>query len=357
MNRPDPGSTIDAVDVHSHIMPLSYLKLGMAQPDRYGVSIDRREAGYVMTTKFWSLGRYIEYGPFSDDHFEWEARLRHMDATGVRTQVLSATQSLAYYWAPVDVALDVCRLCNDAMAEAAAQHPGRFYGLASLPMQDIDSALKELDRAIGQLRLSGVQLLTNVNGENIFSRRFLPILQRIHDLEVPIFIHPYGCLNDERMSEGFLANVVGFPSELALTGAGFILTGMLDELPRLKIILAHGGGSFLYLLGRITRGYEVVESLRKQLKKPPREYLHNFHIDTALHDEQALRYAADTIGANRVLFGTDWPFWMQDPEMAGRLNKVSGLTPADVALIRHRNADDLFAFGSTPEPGISRANP
>jgi aminocarboxymuconate-semialdehyde decarboxylase len=240
------------------------------------------------------------------------------------------------------VALDVCRLCNDEMASAAALHPGRFHGLASLPMQDTSAALEELDRAINTLGLVGVQLLTNVNGINIFDRRFYPVLERIHELSVPIFIHPYGCLNEDRMSEGFLANVVGFPSELAVTGAGFILNGLLDDLPDLKILLGHGGGSFLYLLGRISRGYEAVAALREKLRKAPRDYLSNFHVDTVLHDEQALRYAEQTIGSDRICFGTDWPFWMQDPDMPARLERVPGLSADDWARIRYANAARLF---------------
>lgn len=328
------------VDTHTHFMPFQFLERAGRDPDKYFVDVRKAEDGYYLKTRFWSLSKFMEYGPFQEMHYDWDTRVAYMDEYGITTQVLTTVQSLNYFWAEQELAAEVAALANDAMAEAIDAYPGRFSGLASVPIQHVDAAIGELQRAVKDLGLRGVQLLSNVNGESLDEERFRPFFQEVERLDVPVFIHPYGTLNEERLSRNFLVNVVGWPSEQAVAMGGLILSGVLDEFPGLRFHLAHGGGTFLFVVGRIAKGVQVMDDL--QLQRDVREYLNQIWVDTILHDDAAIRYAIETVGPDHVMFGTDWPFWMQDLKMIERLQAIDGVDDETRKRIFGTNAQALY---------------
>jgi aminocarboxymuconate-semialdehyde decarboxylase len=332
----------EVIDTHTHFLPETFLRKAQADPDRYHVDVTERSDGYYLKTRFWSLSRFMEYGPFRKEHYDWDARVAYMDQAGISCQVVSTVQSLNYAWAPTELALEVAQIANDEMARAAALYPGRFQGIASVPMQDAATAVEEMKRATNELGLRGVQLLSNVNGTNLDDAELEPLFDYLDENALPIFIHPYGDLNPERFRKKFLVNIVGWPTELALAISGLILDGLLDRHPRIRFHLGHGGGTFLFVIGRMRRALNAVEDLHGVLEHDVEDYLSHIYVDTLLHDSRAIRYALEVLGPNRVILGTDWPFWMQDPKMLERMNSIEGVEKSTLDRVLNWNAVELY---------------
>jgi aminocarboxymuconate-semialdehyde decarboxylase len=319
------------IDTHTHHIPKSFLDGAIANPDRYKARVTDMGGGlFEMRPEFWTSARFTSVYHLEPTYYDWGARVRHMDEQGIDVAVVSINQAINYAWAAPELAREIAAAANDDLAIGSNEFPGRIYGIAQVPLQDPVGAVVEVTRAIEDLGLKGVQLLSNVEGRNLDQVGFDPLFERIEELGVPIFLHPYGVLNDERMNDYYLANVVGFPAEQAMAAAALIFGGVLDRYPGLRILLAHGGGAFPYILGRIERGMEVLSD-QMATKRNLREYLDRFYVDTLIHDDASLGYLFDTLGHDHVVLGTDWPYWMMDPDMFARLERVASQRGIDGA--------------------------
>lgn len=335
------------VDTHTHHMPKVFLERAIAEPDRYRARVvDKGDGVFEMRPEFWTSARFTSVYRFEPTYYDWAARVGHMDEQGIDAALVSIGQATNYGWAPLDLAVEVARFSNDDLARGSAEFPGRIYGIAQVPLQDPAASVAEVTRAVEELGLKGVQLLSSIEGRNLDQVGFDPLYERIEELDVPIFLHPYGVLNDERMSPYYLANVVGFPAEQAMAASALIFGGVFDRYPGLRVLLAHGGGSFPYVLGRIERGKEVLAD-QMATDRPVRDYLDRFYFDTLIHDDRALDYLFDTVGSDRVVLGTDWPYWMLDTEMFPRVERV--MAKKDIGGLHELGATaaDLFGVSDT----------
>jgi aminocarboxymuconate-semialdehyde decarboxylase len=199
---------------------------------------------------------------------------------------------------------------NDGMAELARAHPDRFLPLATLPLQDATRAAGELDRAITRLGLRGACICTHVNGVDLDDPRVAPVFEMAERLGVPLFLHPQTAGDVTRLKDYHLWNLIGFPMETATAAARLILAGVFERFPALMVVLAHGGGFLPYQLGRLDHGYRVRPTLQERLPKLPSAYLGNIYCDSLVHNDAALRYLLDRIGADHVVLGSDYPFDM-----------------------------------------------
>lgn len=336
------------IDTHTHHMPRTFLERAMAEPERYRANVVDQGGGlFEMRPEFWTSARFTAVYRFEPIYYDWAARVRHMDEHGIDAAVVSIGQATNYAWAPADLAREVAAFSNDDLARGSAEFPGRIYGIAQVPLQDPAGAVAEATRAVQELGLKGVQLLSSVEGRNLDQIGFDPVFARIEELGVPIFLHPYGLLNESRMSAYYLANVVGFPAEQAMAAASLIFGGVLDRYPGLRVLLAHGGGAFPYILGRIARGTEVLPD-QMRTDHPVRDYLDRFYVDTLIHDDAALGYLFDTIGPDHIVLGTDWPYWMMDPDMFPRLDRVAAARGIDGATVLGTVAARLFDLPTQP---------
>jgi aminocarboxymuconate-semialdehyde decarboxylase len=277
-----------------------------------------------------------------------------MDSQGIRSAIVSANQALNYAWAPLDVAIEVVQMINDDLAEGSSRYPDRITGIASVPLQDAHAAVIEATRAIEELGLRGIQVLSSIEGINLVDSGLESLFEYVARHQVPLFVHPYGALNHDRMTRHFLVNVIGFPSEQAMAAAGLVFEGVLDRHPDLRVFLGHGGGVFPYVLGRIERGMKAFPELMRA-DRPLRSYLDHFYFDTLVHDDRALAYLIETVGIERVVLGTDWPYWMQDPDVLSRVDRVLTAAGLDSGVLGD-NADRLFAAsrGDSTGPGSRR---
>jgi aminocarboxymuconate-semialdehyde decarboxylase len=247
-------------------------------------------------------------GPITAHYHNLELRLKAMDSEGVAMHALSLMPPMVY-WADGALGVRLARLVNNAMAEATRAHPDRFAALATLPLQDPEAAVTEVERAISELHCRGIYLGTNVRGKELTDPSFLPVFERISALRVPIFLHPLNVIGSQRLTSYYLHNLLGNPFDTAVAAANLIFSGLLDRFPKLDICLPHAGGAFPYLIGRLNHGWKVREECRA-LKKPPASYLRRFTYDTISHAPEALRYLIDLVGVDRVMLGSDYCFDM-----------------------------------------------
>jgi len=213
------------------------------------------------------------------------------------------------YWAKPRDGLDLARFLNDDLARVVAERPRRFVGLGTLPLQDPELAIGELERCVNDLGFPGVQIGTNVNSWNLDRPELFPVFARARELGAAIFVHPWEMLGRDRMPDYWLPWLVGMPAETTVAICSMIFGGVFERLPDLRVAFAHGGGSFPGTLGRIEHGFNVRPDL-VAVANPvnPRDYLGRFFVDSLVHDADALRYLMRLVGAGRIALGSDYPF-------------------------------------------------
>jgi aminocarboxymuconate-semialdehyde decarboxylase len=249
-----------------------------------------------------------------------EARFRIMDKYPDLVHVLTVSSPPLEVIAGPKEAVELARLANDEVAELVTKYPDRFVaGTALLPMNDIDAALEETDRAINELRFRGVQIFSNINGKPLDSPEFMPLYERMAHYNLPIWIHPrrepaFADYQTENRSRYAIFSVFGWPYETTVAMARLVFSGVLEKYPELKFITHHAGAMVPYLAQRIVGAYDFDESrvkvkFMRSLRQPPIEYFRMFYNDTALYgNTPALMCAHAFFGAERLLFGTDMPY-------------------------------------------------
>ncbi len=240
-----------------------------------------------------------------------EQRLADMDSLGVDMHVVSPYVGFYNYELPAEVARATAQAINDEIADMVRTRPQRFAGLGTLPMQDVKAAVAELERCMVKLGLKGVEINDHVNGRTLEEPEFRPFWKAAEQMGALVFFHQAGeTLVTSRSARYHLPNTIGNLVDRAVTFATLVFGGVMDDFPGLKICLGHGGGYTCYGIGRMDHGWQVRSEARVHITQPPSSYLGRFYYDCIVYTEPALRYLIDTVGADRVVFGTDWPYDM-----------------------------------------------
>ncbi|MDP6661507.1 MAG: amidohydrolase family protein [Candidatus Thalassarchaeaceae archaeon] len=292
------------IDMHTHIIPRDWPDLN----ERYGygewIQLRHLEPGKAEMHSGGTIFRVIE-----KNCWDARARLQDMDKTGVDVQVICTIPVLFSYWAEPKDTLDFSQILNDDIARTVNEHPGRFIGLGTVPMQDTDMAIGELKRCVKELGFPGIQIGSNINERNLDDDVFYPIFEAAQDLDACVFVHPWKMLGQNRTRDHWLTWLVGMPAETALAICSLAMGGVLERLPNLRVSFAHGGGSFPLTVDRIVHGFRARPDLcQTRTKASPSEMLERIYVDSALHGEESLRYVISRFGANRVYLGSDYPF-------------------------------------------------
>lgn len=292
------------IDIHTHIMPEHipnyFQKFG------YGefIHLVHHCPGCARMIKGDKIFREVEQNCWDSN-----VRMKEMDLTEVGIQVLSTIPVLFNYWAKPEHGLETAAFFNDHIAHSCSLHPSRFIGLGTLPLQDINLAIKEMERCVKTLGMPGIEIGSNINGKNLSDSYFDPFWQAAEELNCAIFVHPWEMMGEKDMTKYWLPWLVGMPAETARAIASMIFGGVFNRFPKLRVAFAHGGGSFPFTIGRIEHGHAVRPDLCA-IDNPnnPRNYLGSFWIDALVHDPKALDYVIDVIGASKVCMGSDYPF-------------------------------------------------
>ncbi|MFP6828010.1 MAG: amidohydrolase family protein [Gammaproteobacteria bacterium] len=273
-----------------------------------------------------------------------ETRLADMDEMGIDVQAISPVPLQYYYSLEPDLGRASARLINDRIAEIVAAHPDRFVGLCNVPMQDTDMAVAELERATGELGMSGVEICTSVAGEELSDDRFRKFFAKAEELDVLIFMHPNGFSDGDRLRDHYFTNVIGNPLDSTVAVHHLIFGGVLDAYPKLKICVAHGGGYLPAYSGRIDHAHSAREDCRRCIKEAPTSYLRKLYFDTVVFTEHQLEYLVNLYGSDHIVLGTDYPFDMGMYDPVGFVDSASALTEGDKAAIVGGNAAQLLGI-------------
>lgn len=316
-------------DLHTHYYPPSYFERIRSTPGEFSFGADPTGRTIIRHrgARFFGVT-----APMTDP----AQRLADMDRVGIDVEVLSvSTPNVFFAEGPGQV--EVARIVNDAYAELIARHPTRFKGFASIPMDAPDAALAELDRALGELRLNGVVLLSNIRGRALTDPSYRPFFAEANRRRLCIFLHPMIPVHSEVFNEYVLGPLVGFPFDTSLAVARMCFDGMFRDFPDIRWVIGHLGGAIPYLMERLDNGYRDFAECRAKIDQLPSSYLKRLHYDTVSFSAPALRMVRELVGVDHMVMGSDYP------HMLGSIDRaVSSIAALDVP-----DADKQAIFSGT----------
>ncbi len=320
------------IDIHAHIVVPQAAKLAKPHVDISRIPLahfadatskeinaqQEQDVGEVMTTI--------------------DRRLRDLDAMGIDIQVVAPAPGQNYYTVDAKIAEQAHRLANDGVAEYCSRKPDRFVGLGVVTLQEPEIAVRELDYIMNDLKLRGVEILTNVDGQELSDEKFRPFFAKAEALGAFIMMHPNGFTHGDRLTHYYLNNVLGNPLETTLALHNLIFSGTLARFPELKLMAVHGGGYLPGYSGRIDHAWGARKDSHADLPLPPTTYLRQVYLDTVVFSYHQLAYLIDVFGPDRILMGTDYPFDMAEYNPVGHIAGVAGMDELTLAQIAGGNA-------------------
>jgi aminocarboxymuconate-semialdehyde decarboxylase len=332
------------VDVHNHVLTPAVEELVEQHYSRE--EITAREP-YALYTGEASAAHNRTLGPALRANMTDPAqRLAHMDRTGVDMQILSTYVSQFHYWTDGGLGQRVARLQNERLAELVAGNPDRFTAIGTVPMQDSARGVAELEHVTQSLGFKGIQISSNIAGMDLDDPRFRPFFARAAELGAVVQIHPNGFDQGRRLDDFYLINVFGNPMDSTLALHRLIFSGVLAELPDLKLVVVHGGGYAPFYPARMDHAWQVRPECRQHIDQPPSTYLKRVYFDTMVFSPALIRTLVDFAGADHVLLGTDYPFDMGESDPLGLTGSVPGLDTDDLDKIRGGNAARIYGLES-----------
>jgi aminocarboxymuconate-semialdehyde decarboxylase len=305
------------LDLHTHYYPPIYFEKIRDLPSEF--SFDKSPSGQTIIK--YRGARFFGVTPPMTDVAR---RLEDMDRVGIDVEVVSLSTPNVFF-TDAEHQPEIARITNDAYADLIARHPARFKGFASIPMDAPDAALHELHRAINELKLNGVILLSNIGGKPLTSPEYRPFFVEANRIKLCILLHPMLPANTEPFREYVLGPIVGFMFDTTLAVARMCFDGMLREFPDIRWIVGHLGGAVPYLIERMDNGWRDFPECREKIDELPSVYLKRLYYDTVNFNPHMLRMVREMIGADRMVLGSDYPHLLGSIERA-----VSSIESLDI---------------------------
>lgn len=320
------------IDIHAHIVVPEAAKIAKPHIDPSRISL-----GYFSDdpTKEVNAGQEKD---IAEVMTTIDRRLRDLDKMGIDIQVVAPAPGQCYYYVDPKIAETAHRVANEGVAEFCARKPDRFLGLGGVTLQEPELAAKELEYCMSHLKLKGVQILTNVDGQELSDPKYRPFFAKAEQLGAFIMMHPNGFTQGERLTHFYFNNIVGNPLETTLALHNLIFTGTLARFPDLKLMAVHGGGYLPAYSGRIDHAWGARQDCHGELPLPPTTYLRQVYLDTVVFTYHQLAYLLEVFGPDRILMGTDYPFDMAEFNPIGHIAGVNGMDETTLAQLTGGNA-------------------
>jgi aminocarboxymuconate-semialdehyde decarboxylase len=320
------------IDIHTHILTEETMGLLAKEAPKIAPKLTAIEAEFAVL----EVGG-TPYRPFPKGGWDVERRIADMSAAEVDLHVLSATPQTYLYDQEPSLAAACAALQNDQIAKTVKSQPDRFLGIATLPMQAPEKAADELRRAVRTLGFRGTMIGSNVLGKNLDDRSFEPLWAAAAELDAFMLIHPVNVAGMDRLKSYYLNNLIGNPLDTTIAAACLVFGGVMERHPKLKVLLVHGGGFVPYQAGRWAHGWHVRPEPKVNVKQSPEPWIDRFYYDTILHAKPQLEFLVSSVGAKRVLLGSDYPYDMGTGECVRQV-KALGISDADKAALLEGNA-------------------
>ncbi len=340
MNTRLQPSRCGCIDTHTHVVPHDFPAWVGRRPNAAWPSMRDAQPCHRHVVISGNVYRTV-----SNQAWDVDVRREDMDRLGVERHVLSPMPELLSYWFDAKDGATLSRYLNETLANMVAREPERFSALGAAPLQDIDYAIRELEFAVRTLGLAGIEVGSNVGGVPIGDPRFWPFFEAAEACGAAIFVHPLRPAGMDRLvGPASLEQIVAFPGEIGLAAASIITGGLMTRFPRLRIALSHGGGAIQTLLPRMQYAWESQRGLREAIPVAPTEAARALYYDDLLYSATAIRALVETVGDDRLMIGTDYPFAIMDADPAGRVASL-GLSDAAQEALRWRNAARWLGLG------------
>ncbi len=323
------------IDFHNHYYPLEYVEALRKGPGRITVTVDGQRNPVLHSPGDKNI---VVRG-----HRDIAHRQDVLDTAGIDRQVLTFTAPGTVLEEP-ERAGALAQTVNDALARVVTERPQRFSALATLPLNDPQASVVELERAMNELGFGGAMVFGNVNGVALADRRFWPLYELASATGAVMYIHPTYPLGVEAMTEYWLMPLVGFPFDTTLAAATLVFSGVVERFPGIRWVLAHLGGAIPYMAERLDRGYYAFSECRKEIGRPPSAYLREFYYDTVNFDLRALELAIAFVGVDRLLAGSDYPHQVGSLEQMLQSIRALNLSDEDRGKILGGNAAGLLGL-------------
>ena len=327
-----------SIDIHAHITPQCFWLATENGGNWHSLRREQDERGReiaIVGDRRGGLPPKASWTP--------EQRMTDMDSLGVDMHVLSPYSGFYNYGLDADLAIASSRDSNNEISQMVKSWPDRFAGLGTLPMQDVNAAIAELERIMTTMGFKGAMIDDKVNGKLLDEPEFLPFWKAAEQMGALILFHQGDdTLVDFRTKRYHLPNSIGNLADRTVTFCSLVMGGVMDTCPDLKICLSHGGGYTCYNIGRIDRGWRGLPESPTKAQLPPSEYLRRFHYDCIVYTEDALRFLIDSVGGDRVLFGTDWPYDMEFDWPVSWILSLDKITDEEKELILWKNLERLL---------------
>ena len=335
------------IDIHHHCIPRRLIDLVRRDPKRYqslvyrdpGTGLEALAPGLTSPPKVAGPGRSVY--AMDPGIYDLSVHIEEMEAMGLDMAALSVSPLLFYYSAEAALATEVAQICNDAIHDAAQKYPQQFVGMGTVPLQDVQAAISELERVVREYGFTAVEIGGSVNGRNFDEPEFEPFFSRAAELDVLLFVHPSGAPAPERLPRYYTSNTIGLPVESGICAASLIFGGTLQRYPNIKICFAHGGGIVPGLIGRWDHGWEVRAEAKAVIDRPPSTYFAQLYFDDLVHSDAVLRALLDISSAERVVLGTDYPYDMGERNPGAVLQRQN-LPPEQRRMIESETAISLL---------------
>ncbi len=329
-----------SIDIHAHLTPQCFWRATEGAGDWHTLKRERDARGREILVAGDRRGQLPPKSSWTP-----EQRLADMDSLGVDVHVVSPYAGFYNYEMDTDLAAATSRESNDEISQMMKSWPDRFAGLATLPMQNVSATVTELERVMVQLGFKGAMIDDKINGKLLDEPEYMPFWKAAEQLGAVILFHQGGdTIVDQRIKRYHLPNSVGNLADRTLTFASLVFGGVMDACPDLRICLSHGGGYACYGAGRMDRGWQRTPEADRQSAQPPSAYLNRFYYDCIVYTEQSLRYLIDSVGIDRVVFGTDWPYDMAQDWPVSWILSMDSLTQEEKDAILWKNLENLLGL-------------